>query len=153
MPAANKPKPYKKYNRGVYSEHWKDQSYTTKYWILVADDLTSPEAEAEFKRITGGSPYECDKSYEAFTHQFHSENGSLNIMMGFSGKATYNAIAHEACHALNRTFRYHGMDLDTSNDEHQCYYLGYLVDKAIEAVIEFNNKKNYETKRRVKKSN
>lgn len=43
-------------------------------------------------------------------------------------KITPGTIAHEAKHAVNMAFEMKGVHLKRSNDEPECYLLGYLVD-------------------------
>jgi hypothetical protein len=42
------------------------------------------------------------------------------------------------------------MKLDPDNDEHQCYYLGYLVEKCSEALAKYHEKTNEKPPRKTK---
>lgn len=46
----------------------------------------------------------------------------------FRSNATVPEIVHEVIHWKNRIFDYHGVDLDLSNDEHEAYFVDFLVN-------------------------
>jgi len=76
------------------------------------------------------------EEYDAVT--LYYDRSSKWIILFHKDRITPGIIAHEAKHLLNLIFQYNGLRLDLDNDEAECYFLGWLVNRIHEAVRRFN---------------
>ncbi|MGB3495753.1 MAG: hypothetical protein WBA57_23690 [Elainellaceae cyanobacterium] len=60
------------------------------------------------------------------------DKGLTQYFIAIDKDATPSIIAHEASHCVNYIFKDRGIELDTHNDEPQCYLLSWIVDKCHE---------------------
>ena len=51
-----------------------------------------------------------------------------------------NDVVHESKHIVNMIFQAHSIELDTGNDEYECYFLAALVTKIHSFIIKLKNK-------------
>lgn len=65
--------------------------------------------------------------YEAFIFRNHKNDGFSRYVIVFSKKVDSAVIAHECLHFVNYVFSDSLISLDASNDETQCYLLGWIV--------------------------
>jgi len=56
----------------------------------------------------------------------------------YKERLTPGIIAHEAKHLLNYVFKYNGLQLDLDNDEAECYFLTWVVNRIHEAARKFD---------------
>lgn len=47
-------------------------------------------------------------------------------------------LTHEVKHFVNMLFSYRGIELDPDNDEAECYFLTYIMDKIQQKLISWN---------------
>jgi hypothetical protein len=73
--------------------------------------------------------------YDAVTFK-RKDNTEFCILFD-SDRITPGIIAHEAKHLLNYVFKYNGLELDLDNDEAECYFLAWIVNRIHEAVRKF----------------
>lgn len=133
------------YKDGIFVDTWLDETYTTRYWIIIIEDWD--KLEESYKELIGGQgAWKPGEVQAAFTEDFVVDN-HFNVMLVFQRATTYSVIAHECVHATNMTFQHHGMKLDLLNDEHQAYYVGYLVNKCH---VAFDNEHTHRTKKNEK---
>jgi hypothetical protein len=112
------------YRNGIYTKTWKDPIYTTKYTLVIVEQQS--DILAAYGAITKG---EWERGpVEALVAEVVTENVH-NVLLMFAQNATPGVIAHEANHALNVTFKYHGTKLDLENDEPQSYHLEHIVEQ------------------------
>ena len=113
---------------GIYGESWKDPTYTTNYVVLVG--YTMHDVIPVWLQLSGRKKgIDVVDTDAAFTDDVEMEDGSLKVFICFDFDATPGLVAHECNHAVNMTFKFHGIVLDVNNDEHQSYYLQSLVDR------------------------
>ena len=55
-------------------------------------------------------------------------------------RLTPGIIAHESKHLLNEVFKYNGLNLDLNNDEAECYFLTWIVNRVHETIRKFDLK-------------
>lgn len=134
------------YKDGLFIDTWLDETYTTRYWIIIVEDWDKLETAYKELMPENGEWRPTDKQ-AAFTEDFITDGQYFNIMLVFQRATTYSIIAHECVHAVNMTFHHHGMKLDPHNDEHQAYYTGYLVNKCHAA---FENEQYHRDKKNEK---
>lgn len=80
--------------------------------------------------------------YGAITFTDHKE-WYTRYVMAFDNNQSVWDIAHEALHCLRYIYNDRGIEfVNDDNDEHQCYILGWIVNKA----YDFLNKDNWLTK-------
>lgn len=61
-------------------------------------------------------------------------NGVWAVLLPSDSINRHGTIAHEAKHIVNYIFDDRGIKLDTDNDEAECYFLGWVVDRIYEAI-------------------
>lgn len=84
------------------------------------DELNSEMDKLELERL---EPYSNARAiWDPNTNRFY-------IFFRNDLKNSHGEIAHECKHMVNFIFRARGVILDIEEDEHECYFLGYLVDR------------------------
>lgn len=76
------------------------------------------------------------ENYDAVTYY---KNKQIHLLFD-KNKVTPGIIAHESKHALNYVFEYIGQRLDVNNDEAECYFLSWIVNRVHESCRKFNIK-------------
>ena len=89
----------------------------------------------------------CDSIKEAEDKEgLHFERGDLDQFDGccfqtgnnhyviFKHNPTPGIVAHECKHFINHVFIDNGVELDRYNDEHECYFLGWAVNRVQEVI-------------------
>jgi len=79
--------------------------------------------------------YEIE-NYDAVTLSYESKTKWCILFN--KDRLTPGIIAHEAKHMLNYIFHYNGLKLDLDNDEAECYFLTWLVNRIHESARKFN---------------
>jgi len=101
--------------------------------VCVSDNLQSAVDKLKIEFNAHG--------FGALARQRTLKNGYREysvLLLPNVGKAK---IAHEAKHIVNMVFHWVGMELDTQNDEAECYFLEWVFGK-IEDVVNIYNEKN-----------
>jgi hypothetical protein len=75
------------------------------------------------------------------------EEGRRRYLLFLKPNAKPGTIAHECNHLVNMMFSWHGIKLSTSNDEAECYYLDFMVDRTHSAINTY--KKKYPKKNKI----
>lgn len=65
------------------------------------------------------------------------DHSGLDYYILFDKKPSHEVIAHEALHIVNMIFNHRGVKINTSNDEAQAYFLGWVVDRIYKAKEHF----------------
>lgn len=65
----------------------------------------------------------------AITYQFYTPDGSFRVLVLIRPKTNINTVVHESLHIVNNIFQHCGIKYSLTNDEPQCYLLGWVVDQ------------------------
>lgn len=104
--------------------------YFGKLWIIITKDF-----------IKAGNKIGIDFSLSVAdclglaVTKSHKHAGCYVIFLKSNKIDDTSVIAHEALHTVNAIFKGRGIDIDTTNDEAQAYFLGWVVNQVNEAVI------------------
>jgi hypothetical protein len=101
------------------------------YSILVYKDVS--EIEEKFKDKEWS--YHLSE-YDAFVYE---DKGKFYICFWSSVLISQGKIAHECKHFVNMAFNYVEYRMDSYNDEIECYFLQYMVDKVNEVLKKDEN--------------
>jgi hypothetical protein len=104
--------------------------------IIITED-------PDFKDVNQKYNTRANNCFSAFTFQ-DSKTGHYCI--AFPPTVELSSICHECCHLVNMVFDYIGQKTDTSNDEAQCYFMGWMF-KQVETAL---NKYKLDNKEKVK---
>ena len=80
------------------------------------------------------------KYYDAVTLKQNSYKEF--VILFYEERLTPGIIAHESKHLLNYIFKYNGLQLDLDNDEAECYFLSWIVNRVHETIRKFDLKIN-----------
>jgi hypothetical protein len=111
--------------------------YNTSFWIVVSKSLHKAVDTVEDLIDNQIINPEDKKSIRAYMYAYTDPEGKPKVMVFLKPTAKPGEIAHEVNHAMNVVFCWAGMRISTSNDEHQCYYLEYMVDKVHKTLESF----------------
>jgi hypothetical protein len=92
----------------------------------------------DFKLI--GNEFNIDNLTEDAGRIF-KKGSDFFVLFNKNEKLTPGHIAHEAKHLVNKVYLFTGTELDTSNDESECYFLKWMVntlDKVVNKCIKNN---------------
>lgn len=113
---------------------FKTPIYGTNVWIVVDKSFYNAFDKIEdIIDIKLATPEEI-KSIKAYTYAYEMADGKYRIILFFKPTADAGIIAHESKHLINIIFAWHGVKLSLSNDEHECYLLGHIVNKCHNAI-------------------
>jgi hypothetical protein len=124
--------------------------YRTTYIVVTAEDIHS--SRSVYEKITG-SEYQRDGA-KAFATEIKGRGiNGLTVMLTLPIYGSPGLVSHEIKHAVNMNFLHVGYQLDTRNDEHECYYLQWLTQKVYDVLFKAQDlKKEQENGTRTKKS-
>jgi len=71
---------------------------------------------------------------EKTTNAWTYKDGSYNYVMVVTKDLLMSTLAHESLHITNQIFDFHGVKIDTKNDEHQAYFLTWVFEE-VEKVL------------------
>ena len=122
---------------GVYWSSWKDQVYSTSFHVLISPTMSLKPC---FEFLAATRPaWDYDPQKDNAAAMCSELQGSVyghEIFLMFQCNAPVGAMVHELIHAKSFVFMYHGVRLDPENDEHEAYYMTYLMNKCLEAYEE-----------------
>lgn len=113
--------------------------YNTPVWIVISQSFYAAIDKVEDlidKKIAEDNYI---KGLHALTYIYYDHKGSPRIIFFFKPNSRPGLIAHESKHAVNAIFAYNGVRLSVSNDESECYYLDWLVERCHNALHRFKN--------------
>jgi hypothetical protein len=113
----------------VFIRKFKAPAYNTKVWIVVAGSVSKGIDVVEDMVDHSIIADKDRRSTKAYMYAYEDYKGRYQMMCFYRYNAKPGEIAHEAKHILNTLFLWHGVSLSLSNDEHECYYLEWLVDR------------------------
>jgi hypothetical protein len=117
--------------------------YKTSLWIVVSDNIIrSIDAVEDMIDKVIVRP-EDKKTILAYTYGYQDHTGKMRVVLFATQNAKPGTIAHEANHALNIVLSWNGVKPSFTNDETECYYLEYIVDK-VHAALQYYILKQYE---------
>jgi len=111
--------------------------YGTPIWIVVSNSFYSAIDKIEDiidKKIADDNYI---KGLHALTYIYYNHKGAPRIIFFFKPKSRPGLIAHESKHAVNSIFAYNGVRLSANNDESECYYLDWIVERCHGALKRF----------------
>jgi len=104
--------------------------YGGQLWVCVTNSFMK---SVEFIENTTDVRLDDEKhdlrKTAAITYKFYLPDGRFRILIVMKPRTTVSFIAHESLHAVNWIFDHAGIKYSISNDEPQCYLLGWVVDK------------------------
>lgn len=112
-------------------------AYRTRLWVIVSKSVAQGIEKVEDlidHRIINP---EQVRSTKAYMYAFEDHKGRYHVLCFYKHTAKPGEIAHEAKHALNIVFKWHGVKLSLVNDEPECYYLEWLVDRIFQTIKGF----------------
>ena len=99
--------------------------------IIISED-------PEFKDVNAKFHTKADEGYSAFT--FQDKNGDYSI--AFPSDVANSSICHECCHLTNMIYNHIGANLDTKNDETQCYLTGWMFEQVERILNKYKEQKH-----------
>jgi hypothetical protein len=112
-------------------------AYRSRLWVIVSTSVSNGIEKIEDqidKRIIDSKDKRATRAY---MYAFEDHKGRYHIMVFFKHTAKPGEIAHEAKHALNVIFKWHGVSLSLTNDEPECYCLEWLTDRIFNTIKDF----------------
>jgi len=119
---------------------FKSPIYGTNIWIVVSNSFYRAFDDIEDiidKKIV--EPEEV-KSIKAYTYAYERPDGKYRMILFFKPNSDPGIIAHESKHVVNLIFSWHGVKLSITNDEHECYLLGHIVNRCHNAIKKYKKK-------------
>lgn len=103
--------------------------YFGKFWVIITKDFI--KAGKDIGMDFHDSIADC-LGVAVTKSQKHA--GCYLIMIKANRIKDASVIAHEALHTVNAIFKGRGIDIDTTNDEAQAYFLGWVVTQVTKAI-------------------
>lgn len=114
--------------------------YGGQLWICITNSFDKSVDAIEDKTdiILDRNKNDLRKT-AAITYQFYDGDGKFRILIILKPNSTVSYISHEALHAVNWIFSHCGIKYSLTNDEPQCYLLGWIVQKIMDTIeLEIN---------------
>lgn len=122
---------------GVYIKKLKVPIYQTGLWIVVSDNILKSidvvEDLVDYKIIDESRK----RSTDAYTYGHQDHDGKMRVMIFLRENANEGRVAHECNHAVNIILNWNGVKPSFVNDESECYYLEYMVNKTHQALNQY----------------
>ena len=103
--------------------------YFGEFWVIITDNFYKSGLE-----IGMDLPTSIDDCLGLATTKTLLHAGVFIVFIKTNKIDHYDVIAHEALHTVNAVFKSRGIEIDTSNDEAQAYFLGWVVSRIHEAI-------------------
>jgi hypothetical protein len=130
----------------VFYRKWKDPIYnSTTFWVVIADSNLK-DCETFFRKVLKIEPTVIDSATIARCSEIGNDKIGHNIVLQYKSNANMGTIVHEVVHAVNYSFMFRGIKLDTDNDEHQAYYTDFVFRKVLGVFNKFWEVKDKEKK-------
>jgi len=103
--------------------------YRTSLWVVISPSIRESidQVEDEINESLE-LPEDWKRSVYTFAYSY-KDSGATRYLLFLRPNAKPGEVAHETKHILNMIFSWNGIRLTTANDEHECYYLEYLVNR------------------------
>lgn len=115
-------------------------AYNTRLWIVVSNSITRSvdviEDLVDYKVMSKADR----RSVRAYVHAIEDPNGVYHVIIFVNHNSGPGEVAHEAKHALNLIFKWHGVFLSTHNDESECYHLEWIVNRVHNSIKQYPTK-------------
>lgn len=111
--------------------------YNVSFWIVVSKSIHKAIDTIEDMIDNQIVKPEDKRSICAYMYAYTDPSGIARIIIFLKPSAKPGEIVHETNHAMNVVFSWCGVKISTSKDEHQCYYLEYMVDKVHKTLESF----------------
>ncbi len=128
---------YTTYQKGILHKKAYCKVYYTNLHFVFGSDL--PSLAKKYLELGGTNPEAFNSGAAGLCSAF-VKDGQLHVIMSLPGTASTATMAHEATHMVNFVFQERGIKLDADNDEAQAYYMSFIVDLAVEALLEYKKK-------------
>lgn len=115
----------------------KSQVFDCNIHVVVADD------PSEYM-IKKGIPLESLKNAEALTVWDLDDPTNYHVI--FPNETSYETIAHESVHCINKMFHARKVKPDFKNDEIYAYHVGWLAGEIADFISKLIKKRNEEQK-------
>lgn len=120
----------------IKSNKLKTPLYHCSFSIIIYENDT--ELQNKFKN------YHFEPSLESFDGGvFEVDNHFFLALKSYKENnieyPTFGIVAHESKHLVNKVFAYIRQELDVFNDEAECYFLEWVVDKCHKCLNEFHD--------------
>lgn len=99
--------------------------------IDVVEDLIDHKIVGEKER----------RSMKAYMYAYEESSGRYHVIIFVRKGVPPGTLAHEAKHALNIIFQWHGVRISTGNDENECYYLDWLITRIYSVIKKYTQAK------------
>ncbi len=117
----------------IFKRSYKIPIYGARIYIVLCDSLEGADQELNLKLDTRGRELE---GFDAVCLKIDWDH-----YMIFEYDPTPGIIAHECKHFINHVFVDNGVELDRYNDEHECYFLGWAVNRVHEVLNKYEKRK------------
>jgi hypothetical protein len=118
--------------------------YGGQLWVCVAGSFSKAIEEIENTiDVKLEDKKEDLRQASAMTYQFYLPDGRFRVLIIIKPRSSIALISHEALHAVNWIFQHCGVKYSLTNDEPQCYLLGWVIDRVLSTrkLSEFNLKR------------
>lgn len=113
--------------------------YGGELWVCIANSFSKA-----IEQIENDTDIKIDKEKDdlrkcaAITYQFY-EKDRFRVLIILKPHSSVSFISHESLHAVNWIFQHCGVKYSLTNDEPQCYLLGWIVQRIINTkILELN---------------
>ena len=110
------------------------QIYPIKLWIYIGTDILK-------ERFSNVSKFDKnDKARVDFVHDDIENLIGFLIRFENNNALNFEIIIHEAIHVVLSAYDYLGVLIDTKNQEHFCYFSGWVAKCCEEVINDIKNK-------------
>jgi hypothetical protein len=93
--------------------------------VFVSDDFRKTNSDYKL----GLTDNYFGNEFEAISGKFFKPNGYSRYFMICNKDISEKSIIHESKHLVNFIFMDRGIELSLTNDEFECYFLGWVFEK------------------------
>lgn len=111
--------------------------YKTSLWVVVSTSIVKSIDTVEDLIDKPIAHPDTKKTLDAYTYMYEDHDNKARVIVFVKNTAKPGTIAHEAHHALNFVLSWNGVKPSFTNDEHESYYLEFIVDKIHGVIDEF----------------
>lgn len=123
----------------VLIRKFKFPAYRTRLWVVVSKSVSEGIDRVEDLIDHRILKNEDKKSTRAYMYAYEDHKGRYHIMCFYKCYAKPGEIVHEAKHALDILYKWHGVKLSLTNDEPECYNLEWMVDRIFGTIKKFKD--------------
>lgn len=117
----------------LFTKKFRIPTYGGKLWVIVHPNIKTAIDVVE-DMVSERIHYKDQRAYDSYTYSLLHDDDRYWTMIFLKPNAKPGTIAHECKHAVNHIFSYRGTKLSLSNDEHECYFLEWMIYSAHRAI-------------------